>query len=83
MIKKSIVIYTIIDDLLKQIEHTEPQNKKISDAKVITTTVISALYFPGNEEKAICFMRQVNLIPNMLSKSRFNIYEKFDDVLIQ
>jgi hypothetical protein len=47
MIKKSIAIYTIIDDLLKEIEHTEPQNRNISDAEVITTTVISALYFSG------------------------------------
>lgn len=72
MIEKSIAIYTIIDDLLKELEHTEPKNRNISDAEVITTTVISALYFSGNQEKAICFMRSVNLIPNMLSKSRFN-----------
>jgi hypothetical protein len=72
MIEKSIAIYTIIDDLLKELEHTEPKNRNISDAEVITTTVISALYFSGNQEKAICFMRSVSLIPNMLSKSRFN-----------
>jgi len=72
MIEKSVAIYTIIDDLLKEIGHREPENRKISDAEVITTCIISALYFSGNQEKGICFMRSTKLIGNMLSKSRFN-----------
>lgn len=72
MIEKSIAIYTIIDDLLKEIEHTEPENRHVSDSEVITTAIISALYFSGNQEKGICFMRSLKLVPNMLSKSRFN-----------
>lgn len=72
MIEKSIAIYTIIDDLLKETQHIEPCNRKVSDAEVLTTAAISALYFGGNQEKGICFMRSVGLIPNMLSKSRFN-----------
>lgn len=72
MIEKSIAIYTIIDDLLKEIKHSEPKNRNISDSEVITTAIISALYFSGNQEKGICFMRSVKLVPNMLSKSRFN-----------
>jgi len=72
MIEKSITIYTIIDDLMKGIKHTEPKNRNVSDSEVITTAIISALYFSGNQEKGICFMRSVGLIPNMLSKSRFN-----------
>jgi hypothetical protein len=72
MIEKSIAIYTIIDDLLKEIGHKEPENRKTCDAEIITTCVISALYFSGNQEKGICFMKSTKLIENMLSKSRFN-----------
>lgn len=72
MIEKSIAIYTIIDDLLGEIEHSEPKNRKVSDSEIITTAVISALYFSGNQEKGICFMKSTKLIPGMLSKSRFN-----------
>lgn len=72
MIEKSIAIYTIIDDLLKEIGHIEPKDRKISDAELITTCIISALYFSGNQEKGICFMKSTRLIPSMLSKSRFN-----------
>ena len=50
MIEKSIAIYTIIDDLLGEIEHSEPKNRKVSDSEIITTAVISALYFSGNQE---------------------------------
>ena len=72
MIEKSVAIYTNIDDLLKEIGHIEPENRKISDAELITTCIISALYFSGNQGKGICFMRSTKLIPKMLSKSRFN-----------
>ena len=72
MINKSIAIYTIIDDLLKEIGHIEPENRKVSDSEIITTLVISALYFSGHQEKAINFMRSTGLVERMLSKSRFN-----------
>jgi hypothetical protein len=72
MIEKSVAIYTIIDDLLKEIGHSEPKSRKISDAEVITTCIISALYFCGNQENGLCFMRSAKLIGNILSKSRFN-----------
>jgi hypothetical protein len=72
MIKKSVAIYTIIDDLLLEIDHKEPKTRRVSDSEIITTALISALYFGGNQEKAICFMKSTGLIPNMLSKSRFN-----------
>jgi len=72
MIKKSTAIYTIIDDLLIEIEHKEPKNRRVIDSEIITTALISALYFGGNQEKAICFMKSTGLIPKMLSKSRFN-----------
>lgn len=72
MIDKSIAIYSIIEDLLKETGHIEPENRKIWDAEIIMTAIISALYFSGNQEKAICFVKSTGLSPSMLSKSRFN-----------
>jgi len=52
MINKCIAIYVFIDDLLKDIEHNEPTNRNMSDAEVITTVLVSAIYFSGHHEKS-------------------------------
>ena len=72
MINKSIAIYVFIDDLLKDLEHNEPTNRNMSDAEIITTVLVSAIYFSGHHEKSMSFMQSTGLIPHMLSKSRFN-----------
>ena len=45
MIGKSFVIYTKIDNLLKEMEHKGPKNRNISNSEVLTTAIISAQYF--------------------------------------
>jgi hypothetical protein len=72
MITKTIAIYVFIDDLLKEIKHNEPTNRNMSDAEVITTVLVSAIYFSGHHEKAMSFMSSTGMITHMLSKSRFN-----------
>ncbi len=72
MINKSIAIYVFIDDLLMDLAHNEPENRNMSDAEVITTVLVSAIYFSGHHEKAMSFMSSTGMIKNMLSKSRFN-----------
>ena len=72
MIEKTIAIYVFIDDLLKEIEHKEPTNRNMSDAELITTVLVSAIYFSGHHEKAMSFMSSTKMITHMLSKSRFN-----------
>ena len=72
MINKSIAIYVFIDDLLKKIEYKEPTNRNMSDAEIITTVLVSAIYFSGHHEKAMSFMSSTGMIKHMLSKSRFN-----------
>ena len=72
MIKKCIAIYVFIDDLLKEIEHKEPENRNMSDAEIVTTVLMSAIYFSGHHEKAMSFMSSTGMIKHMLSKSRFN-----------
>lgn len=72
MINKTIAIYVFIDDLLKKLVHNEPENRNMSDAEIITTVLVSAIYFSGHHEKAMSFMQSTGMVTHMLSKSRFN-----------
>jgi len=72
MVKKTVAIYVFFDDILKSMNYKEPESRKITDAEVMTVVLISAGYFGGNIEKALCFVRSTGLMPDMLSKSRFN-----------
>ena len=72
MINKCIAIYVFIDDLLKETKYNEPTNRNMSDAEVITTVLVSAIYFSGHHEKAMSFMSSTGMVTHMLSKSRFN-----------
>ncbi len=69
---KIIAIYCIVDDLLKGIAHYEHPERKVSDSEVITTALVSALYFGGHVDNARGFMKMTKLVPRMLDKSRFN-----------
>lgn len=69
---KIIALYCIVDDLLKGIGHREDIRRKVSDSEVITTALVSSLYFGGHQDNARQFMKMTKLIPLMLDKSRFN-----------
>lgn len=69
---KIISIYCIVDDILKGIGHKEDVRRRISDSEVITTALISALYFGGHIDNGRNFMKMTKLVPGMLDKSRFN-----------
>ncbi len=69
---KIIAIFCIVDDILKEVEHLEDKRRKISDSEIITTAIVSALYFGGHIDNARGFMKMTRLIPGMLDKSRFN-----------
>ena len=72
MIDQSIAIYSFIDELLKLLHHQENKKRKLSDAEVLTTAIVAALYFGGHLDKARSFMHSTSLIPNMHDKSRYN-----------
>jgi len=72
MLNEIIAVYSIVDDLLKAIEHDEDVRRQMSDAEIITTAVCAAMFFDGNHSKACSYMKDHNFIPNMLEKSRFN-----------
>ncbi len=44
----------------------------MSDAEVMTTAIVAALFFSGNMEKSRVFLQEHGYIPKMLAKSRFN-----------
>jgi hypothetical protein len=68
---KIIGIYCLVDDLLKGIGHLEDSRIKISDSEVITTAIVSALYFGGHLDNGRNMMKMTGMIPQMLDKSRF------------
>jgi hypothetical protein len=72
MLNETIAVYAIIDDLLKAIAHKEDSRRDMSDAEIITTAVVAAMFFNGNHSAACAYMKDHKLIPNMLEKSRFN-----------
>jgi hypothetical protein len=65
-------IYSLCDDVLKTLHHSEDPQCRMSDAEVMTTAIVAALYFGGNLERARGLLAQPTYIPQMLSKSRFN-----------
>ncbi len=67
-----VAVYTICDDLLKFIGHRTHPQAQMSDAEVMTTAIIAALYYGGNHQTACCMLKTFGFIPNMLGHSRYN-----------
>src|SRR5690348_646072 len=67
-----LAIYCLCDDLLKALLHQEDPQRQMSDAEVMTTALVAALYFGGNFERARLLLATPCFIPGMLSKSQLN-----------
>lgn len=67
---KVIGIYCIIDDILKEMNHKEHNSRKFTDSQVLTTAIVSALYFNGNQSSALSYMRS-HMFKNTIHKSGF------------
>ncbi len=67
-----VAIYCICDDILKGLHHRDNLQCQMSDAEIMTTSIVAAAFFAGNMEKSRCFLKEQGYIPNMLEKSRFN-----------
>lgn len=72
MLDEIIAIYAITDDLLKALGHHEDSRITMNDAEVITSALVAAKFFGGNQEQACKYLLEDGLIPKMLSKSRFS-----------
>lgn len=68
---KIIGIYCLVDDLLKGVGHQEDSRRRVSDSEIITTAIVSALYFGGHLDNARHMMQMTRMVPDMLDKSRF------------
>lgn len=69
---KIVAIYTLVSDFLMAIHHDEDPQCRMSDAEVMTTAIVAALFFAGNYESARRLLAEPRYMPTMLSKSRFN-----------
>jgi Transposase DDE domain len=67
-----VAIYCLCDDILKAMNHRRDEQQQMSDAEVMTTAIVAAIYFGGNFEKARKQLSEPHYIPSMLSKSRLN-----------
>jgi Transposase DDE domain len=70
VIDHTTALYCITADLLKAAGHKDDVRSQLTDAEVITTAIVAALYFGGNIERSRSFMRSTGLMPRMLSRSR-------------
>lgn len=67
-----IIIFCVIDDILKSIKFSDNMQVKISTAEVMTIAITAGLIFAGNHEKARAFFKEHRYVKNVLSKSQFN-----------
>jgi hypothetical protein len=67
-----VVVFCLVDDMLKALHHHQDAQCRMTDAEVMTTALVAMLYFKGNFCLASRFLYAYGYIPNMLSKSRFN-----------
>ncbi len=67
-----IVVYCLIDDMLKALHHYEDKQRQMSDAEIMKTAIVATMYFKGNFCMDSRFLYEGNYNPNMLGKSRFN-----------
>jgi Transposase DDE domain len=67
-----VAVYCFCDDMLKALHHHEDLQSQVSDAEVMTTAIVAALFFGGNLEKARAHMQEYGYVPKMVGKSRFN-----------
>jgi Transposase DDE domain len=67
-----VAIYCLCDDILQAMNHRSDGQQQMSDAEVMTTAIVAAMYFGGNFEQARKHLSEPHYIPKMLSKSRLN-----------
>lgn len=66
-----IFVYCLCDDLLKSLRHWEDPQCLVSDAEILTSALVAALYFGGNFQLADTFLHDHGYWPRRLSPSRF------------
>jgi hypothetical protein len=70
LLENFILIYAIIDDLLKVSGHKFDKRPKMSDSELLFIAVSSALYFYGNWKRTLEFLYSFHIISCTIDKSR-------------
>ena len=72
MDEEILTIYCLCDDLLISVNHQDHPSCQMSSAEVMTVALTAVLSFGGNYALARRWLHKPDLIPVMLSKSRFS-----------
>lgn len=67
-----VAIYVICDELMKQSGIKDDPQVQMTTAEIMTSVIVAAELFGGNQKRACLFLQTYGHIQNMLSKSRFN-----------
>ena len=67
-----VAVFCLVDDMLKAFHHQEDPQCEMSDAELMTTALVAALFFGGNYTRARQMLYSQGYMPRMLSKSRFS-----------
>lgn len=68
----AITVYVISSEILKMLKIDDDVQAHMSNAEVVTFTVIASRYFSSNFKMARYMCGKLHLFPNMLSNSRLN-----------
>lgn len=66
-----VFVYSLCDDLLKGLRHWEDPQCQVGDAEILTTALVAARYFGGNQTNAQTFLFEQRYFTHRLSHSRF------------
>ncbi len=66
-----VAIYCFLDDFLKKVEQKQEKAYQVSHAAVLTTAIVAARFFYGNQQTAMDYMQSHQRL-KMLEKSAFN-----------
>lgn len=61
MLNEIIAIYAITDDLLKAIGHDDDIRREMSDAEILTTALVAAMFFNGKRACGLCLHERPQL----------------------
>jgi len=67
-----VAVFCLVDDVLKAMKHKEDKQSVMSDAEVMTTAIVAALFFGGKYSHARRMLASHGYVPRMLSNSRFS-----------
>src|SRR5689334_1031220 len=72
MQQQIITIYCLCADFLCAYGHPDNPQAHMTDAEVMTSALVAAWFFAGNQKLTCLFLKEHGYIPTMLSPSRFN-----------